>query len=450
MIRYHARWVVPVTSQPIANGVVAVERDRIAYVGPAGDAPAGEDQPLGDVVLLPGLVNAHCHLELTAMRGFLEDIDFRRWILRLTDARRAVLDREALLDSARYGIEEGLRAGITMYADTCSSGVVMQAMREAGARGIMYQEVFGPDPAQCEESIRGLQDAVAGLRYLETPLVRLGVSPHAPYTVSDDLFRATAAFAREHGLPMAIHIAESDLEQRLVADAAGAFADGLRRRAIEVVPRGETPIRLLERLGVLESKPLLIHCVRVDRHDIMAIATSESSVAHCPVSNAKLGHGVAPLTELLAEGVALGIGSDSMASNNRMDILEEARIALLAQRARLGSSETPGAVELLELATIEGAKALGAEQLIGSLEEGKQADLAAFSLVGAAPTQDPVTAVIFSLDTSRAEFVTIAGRPLVSKGKLLAPRAGLSERMESIGDRLAAWLESGGEMRGTT
>lgn len=450
MIRYHARWVVPVTSQPIANGVVAVERDRIAYVGPVGDAPAGDDHQLGDVVLLPGLVNAHCHLELTAMRGFLEDIDFRRWILRLTDARRAVFDREALLDSARYGIEEGLRAGITTYADTCSSGVVMQAMREAGVRGIMYQEVFGPDPVQCEESMRGLQDTVAGLRYLETPLVRLGVSPHAPYTVSDDLFRAVAAFARERGLPIAIHIAESDLEQSLVADAAGAFADGLRRRGIEVVPRGETPIRLLERLGVLESKPLLIHCVRVDRHDVVAIASSESAVAHCPVSNAKLGHGVAPLTELLAEGVTVGIGSDSMASNNRMDILEEARIALLAQRARLGSSETPGAVEMLELATIEGAKALGADQLIGSLEEGKQADLAAFSLAGAAPTQDPVTAAIFSIDTSRADFVTVAGRPLVSHAKLLASRAGLSERMESIGDRLAAWLESGGEMRGTT
>ena len=448
MIRYHARWVVPVTSAPIANGVVAVERDRIVYVGPADDAPAAESQDLGNVVLLPGLVNAHCHLELTAMRGFLEDIDFRRWILRLTNARRAVLDRDALLDSARYGIEEGVRAGITMYADTCASGVAMQAMREARVRGLMYQEVFGPDPAQCRESIEELRTAVAGLRYLETPLVRLGVSPHAPYTVSDDLFRATTALAREQGLPMAIHIAESDLEQRLVVEAAGSFAEGLRRRGIEVSPRGASPVALLERLGVLESSPLLIHCVRVDRRDILAIAASGSAVAHCPISNAKLGHGLAPLTELLAEGVTVGIGSDSMASNNRMDMLEEARIALLAQRARLRSSETPGAHELLELVTIEGAKALGVAQLIGSLEEGKQADLAAFPLAGAAPTQDPVTAALFSIDTSRAEFVTVAGHPLVSHGELTAPRAGLGERMESLGETLADWLASGGEMHG--
>lgn len=448
MIRYRARWVVPVSTEPIANGIVAVERDRIAYVGPGDAGPPGSEEDLGDVVLLPGLVNAHCHLELTAMRGFLEDIDFRRWILRLTNARRAVLDRDALLDSARYGIEEGLRAGITSYADTCSSGVVMQAMREAGVRGVMYQEVFGPDPKQCAESIDGLRGLVAGLRYLETPLVRLGVSPHAPYTVSDLLFRATADLAREQGLPMAIHIAESDLEHRLVVEGEGSFAEGLRRRGIDVVPRAESPVRLLARLGVLEAKPLLIHCVRVDTQDILEIATTNSAVAHCPISNAKLGHGVAPLTELLAAGVTVGIGSDSMASNNRMDILEETRVAVLAQRARLGSSETPGAADMLALATIEGAKAIGIDHLVGSLEEGKQADLAAFSLDGVAPTQDPVGAAVFAIDTYRAEFVTVAGRPLVRNGRLASPRAGLGKRMESIGDLLADWLTSGGEMRG--
>src|SRR5215510_879216 len=189
MIRYRARWVVPIAAPPIADGVVVVDGDRIAFVGQADDAPPGDDEQLGNVVLMPGLVNAHCHLELTAMRGFLEDLDFRRWILRLTAARRAVLDRDSLLDSARLGVEEGLRAGITTFADTSESGLPMQALREAGARGIVYQEVFGPDPAQCDESVAGLVERVAGLRYMETPLVRVGVSPHAPYTVADALFR---------------------------------------------------------------------------------------------------------------------------------------------------------------------------------------------------------------------------------------------------------------------
>jgi len=448
MIRYHARWVVPVSSPPIAGGVVAVEGERIAYAGPLDSAPPGDDEQLGDVVLLPGLVNAHCHLELTAMRGFLEDLDFRRWILRLTAARRAVLDRDALLDSARYGLAEGVRAGITTYADTCESGVVMQAMREAGVRGVMYQEVFGPDPAQCEESSRGLREKISALRYLETPLVRVGVSPHAPYTVSDDLFRATASLARELGLPMAIHIAESALEHELVVSGGGAFAEGLRRRGIPVSRRAASPIQLLAGLDVLGARPLLIHCVRVDERDIGAIAAANCGVAHCPASNAKLGHGVAPVDELRAAGVAVGLGSDSMASNNRMDLLEEARLALLAQRVRRGSHETPGAADVLEMATIGGAAAIGLDSVIGTLESGKQADLAAFALDRSRPTVDPVTAAVFSITGASARFVAVAGRPLVRDGVSLAATPSLENRMESLGRALAEWLESGGELAG--
>ncbi|MEP6493132.1 MAG: amidohydrolase family protein [bacterium] len=447
-MRYRARWVVPISSPPIADGVVAVERDRIVYVGPSNAGPLGDETQLGDVLLLPGLINAHCHLELTVMRGFLEDLDFRRWILRLTAARRAVLDRDALLDSARYGLEEGIRAGITSYADTCESGVVMQAMREAGVRGIMYQEVFGPDPSQCAASMDDLRERVGGLRYLETPLVRVGISPHAPYTVSDDLFRAAAQMAREQRLPMAIHIAESEMEQQLVVDGAGPLADGLRRRGIPVAPRAASPVQLLHRLRVLDVAPLLIHCVRVDTFDIEMIAASASPVAHCPASNAKLGHGVAPLDEMLAAGIVVGLGSDSMASNNRMDMLEEARLALLGQRARLGSSETPSATDVLEMATIGGAKALGMGDLVGTLEAGKQADLAAFSLDGHHPIHDPLAAAVFALTGARARFVAVAGNVLLQDGRLTGPQPGLPLRIEALADAMAAWLASEGELHG--
>jgi len=448
VIRYRARWVVPISSAPVPHGVVAVEAARIAYVGPADDGPAGDEQDLGNVVLLPGLVNAHCHLELTAMRGFLEDLDFRRWILRLTNARRAVLDRDALLDSARYGLEEGLRAGISAYADTSASGVVLEAMREAGVRGVMYQEVFGPDPAQCAESIAELRHQLTRLRRLETPLVRLGVSPHAPYTVSDELFRATTALARELGVPLATHVAESDLEQQLVVNGTGVFADGLRRRGIAADARAASPIQLLARLGVLDIHPLLIHCVRAQSSDVATIAASRSTVAHCPVSNAKLGHGVAPLDEMLAAGVTVGLGSDSMASNNRMDILSEARTALLAQRARTRSHATPGASDVLELATIGGARAIGIDDVAGTLEVGKSADLSAFALEPHGPTHDPIDAAVFSIAGAPARFTAVAGRVLVRDGKLLAPRPGLSERIDALGAALASWLAAGGEMQG--
>lgn len=448
MIRYRARWVVPVTSPPEANALVAVDGDRIAYVGPVADAPEGEDVDLGDVILMPGLVNAHCHLELTAMRGFLEDLDFRRWILRLTNARQAVFDREALLDSARYGIEEGLRAGITTFADTSDSAVGLEAMRDAGVRGVLYQEVFGPDPSQSAKAIADLREKVAGLRYLETPLVRVGVSPHAPYTVSDDLFKATALLARELGLPVAVHVAESDLEAQLIANGSGGFADGLRRRGIDVAPRAESPIALLQSCGVLDTRPLLIHCVRVNAADVERIASSSSTVAHCPVSNAKLGHGVAPLMDLLAAGIPVGLGSDSMASNNRMDLLEEARVALLTQRAVAQLCDAPEAADMIELATIAGARALGIDALVGSLEEGKQADLAAFAIEPAVPIQDPVAALVFSISGARARFVSVAGRVLIRDGGLVSSRPGLAKRMQTLADALASWLDAGGEMWG--
>jgi 5-methylthioadenosine/S-adenosylhomocysteine deaminase len=204
----------------------------------------------------------------------------------------------------------------------------------------------------------------------------------------------------------------------------------------------------MESLDVLSARTLLIHCVRVDAEDIRAIAGARCSVAHCPASNAKLGHGIAPIDELLAAGVPVGLGSDSMASNNRMDLLDEARLALLAQRARLSSHETPDAAAALEMATVGGAAALGLSDVIGTLDVGKQADLAAFSIGGCGPTFDPVTAAVFSITGTAARFVTVAGRALVRDGEMVASNSGLAARMQVLGGALADWLDAGGELSG--
>jgi cytosine/adenosine deaminase-related metal-dependent hydrolase len=448
MIEYRARWVLPIVGPPIENGTVGVEDGRIVHVGGGRSARReGETVDLGDMILMPGLVNAHTHLELTAMRGFLEDLDFRRWILRLTSAKRSVMTPEMLLDSARAGVEEGIAAGITTFADTGDSGAAMDAMLEYGVRGIMYQELFGPDPAQCADSIAGFKGKLGHLRSKATDLVRVGISPHAPYTVSDDLFRATTELAIAERLPMAVHIAESDLEWSLIVDGRGSFAEGLRGRGITVEPRAPTPIRLLDALGVLAARPLLIHCVRVDAADLAIIATAKSTVAHCPVSNAKLGHGCAPLLEILAAGIDVGLGSDSVASNNRMDLLDEARAALLLQRARAATHEALSAADVLELATLGGARALDLGDEIGSLEVGKAADLAAFDVGPMGPTFDPVTAAVFALSAGRTRFVAVAGQPLLIDGSLTAPMAGLRVRVQATADALRAWLDSGGEMQ---
>jgi cytosine/adenosine deaminase-related metal-dependent hydrolase len=443
VIRYHARWVLPVSAPPIEDGTVAVKDGRIAYVGPRAGAPAGDDRELGEALLLPGLVNVHSHLELTAMRGFLEDLEFPRWIERLNKVKRAVLDRESMLDAARLGLVEGIRMGITTYADTCDSGVAFDAMQEAGVRGIMFQEIFGPDPAACATSLSELRAKVDAFRARETPLVRVGVSPHAPYTVSDALYRAVAGYAAAERLPVAVHIAESETERQLVERGEGHFADGLRRRGIAIEARARTSIALLDDTGVLQTRPLLIHCVRLDAQDIRDIARTRSPVAHCPVSNAKLGHGTSPILELLHAQVTVGIGSDSVASNNRMDLLGEARAAVLAQRARVGRHDALCAGDALMLATLGGARALGLEAEVGSLERGKSADLAAFPLDSCAqPVHDPEAAAIFALPGVRASLVTVAGRELVRDGKTVAVDAALASRVDAVGRKMRAWAKA--------
>jgi cytosine/adenosine deaminase-related metal-dependent hydrolase len=444
VIRYHARWVIPVSAPPLEHGTVTVDRGRIQYVGPRAHAPRGEDRELGDALLMPGLVNTHTHLELTALRGFLEDLDFAHWIVRLNGVKRAVLDRERMLDAARFGIVEGLRAGITTYADTCDSGVAFDAMLEMGVRGIMFQEVFGPDPATCDRSLVELTDKIAALRQRQTTLVRVGVSPHAPYTVSDPLYAAVANYARRERLPVAVHIAESEVERELVERGEGIFADGLRRRGIHIAPRGRSSIEILERAGILETRALLIHCVRLDDDDIDLIARRRAPVAHCPVSNAKLGHGTARVLEMLAAGITVGLGSDSVASNNKMDMLGEARAAVLAQRARVAKHDVLCAKDVLALATLGGARALGLEQEVGSLEVGKSADLAAFPVDECGmPVHDPEAAAIFALPGANATLVTVAGRELVRDGRVVGHDHGLGRRMEETARLMREWAATG-------
>jgi cytosine/adenosine deaminase-related metal-dependent hydrolase len=437
---FRARWVVPVTSPPVRDGALAVRDGRIVYVGPRAGAPKGTVHDLGDALLLPGLVNTHTHLELTVMRGFLEDLPFAEWIGRLQWAKTTLLTPESMLDSAKVGVAEGLLAGVTTYADTCDSGVALEAMRAMGVRGLMYQEVFGPDPDVCEEAVASLRAKIDAHRPNESPLVRLGVSPHAPYTVSDRLFEAVRDLACAMHLPMAIHVAESADEDAYVRDAAGPFADAHRARGLSVAPRADTTVALLDRLGVLSTRPLLIHCVRTREADIRAIAAAQCPIAHCPASNAKLGHGIAPLNEWLEAGITVGLGSDSMASNNRMHLLEEARLAFLAQRNRTVALRTLTPSRALELATIGGARCLGLASEVGSIAVGKSADFAAFPLdeLSAVPDTDPIATAVFALGGARARAVAVAGTLRVLDGRLLDYDEDITARVRVTGEALRA------------
>lgn len=448
MIRYHARWVLPVTSPPVANGTVAVQGRQIVYVGHRESAPTGDDVDLGDSILLPGLVNAHTHLELTAFRGLFEEMPFHQWVFRVQAAKVGVMTEDAYIDSTRLGILEGLRSGVTTFGDTCDSGVSLRVMGELHVRGVMYQEVFGPSPEQCAGNLAALKQKITALRrapayrHDDRSLLTLGVSPHAPYTVSDELFAAVARYAIEEKLPLAVHVAESEAESRYVQSGDGPFAEAHRARGIQVASRARSPIALLHKSGVLGSRPLLIHAVRADTEDIEIMSKTQCTVAHCPVSNAKLGHGTAPITEFLAAGIPVGLGSDSMASNNRMNLLEEARIAHLMQRTRSRAADGLSAADLIHLVTLGGARALGLDETIGSLEPGKDADLAAFSLQSASgtPSYAPETTLVFALAGQKAQFVTVAGRLRVKDGRVLSSDDGLANRVAETARKLSNFV----------
>src|SRR6266550_600571 len=344
---YSARWVLPIITPAISDGAIVIDDSAIVSVGPRADIlsafPDAPHEDFGNAVILPGLINTHSHLELTVMRGFLEreEHDFFAWLRKLTVARLRMTG-EDLFVSAACGAIEAARAGITCLGD--SSSLAMQSMRalnEVGLRAHVYQESFGPDPKLAEENVGRLRGQLNAMQTLQTDLVRAGISPHAPYTVSARQLEMISRLAKDEKLPVMMHAAESASEKQFMLDGVGPFAEGLRARGIEWQAPGTSTVRYLTNHGLLETKPLLAHCINVDEDDLQLIKKAGAGVAHCPRSNAKLGHGRAPFAQFIAAGLNVGLGSDSVASNNTCDILEEARFATLLAQIDRGDDRRP-------------------------------------------------------------------------------------------------------------
>ncbi len=448
---YSARWVLPISSEPFERGAVAVRGAQIVGVGARAELaarfPGATLEDFGEAAILPGLVNCHSHLELTAMRGYLEaeEGNFFAWLKKLTLARTLRMTEEDLYVSAAWGAIEAARAGITSLGDACSLAVSsMRALRHVGLRAVVYQEVFGPDARVAREQFEKLRDEVARLRAGENELVEVGVSPHAPYTVSAPLIELVTDYAISENLPLMMHAAESQDESLLMLEGRGIFADNLRERGIEWRAPAVSTIQYLSRLGLLRARPLLAHCIRVDETDIETLKESGARVAHCPKSNAKLGHGRAPFAAFIRAGLAVGLGSDSVGSNNTCDLLEEARFATLISRAAgdtLDGGRMLECADVLRAATHGGAHALNLKNRTGVLEEGAQADLIAVSLSGAhlTPVHDPSTALVFAASGRDVFLTMVAGREIFRQGRIqTVDEESLRARMNDIAQRLAA------------
>jgi len=401
-----ADWVLPVEGAPIEGGAVVVEDGRIAAIGQAGELGPGTHY--ADAVIVPGFVNAHSHLEYAVYAGFGDGLgDFAEWIT-LHIQRKARIGWEEYVDIARFGAAQCLASGVTTVGDCSYSGATAVACADLGLRATVYLEVFGADPALALEHFAEIKQRVDGFF---SDRVRLGISPHAPYSVSLDLYRACA----ELGLPVATHLSESPAEIAYLMRGEGpwgAYSDLL-------VPHpGTTGTRLLADHDLLGDGVLAAHCVMLEQEEIDLLASTGTGVAHCPRSNAALGCGVAPLSELRAAGVRVGVGTDSPASAPSFDFFDELRSVLLSARARAQRPSVLSAAETLELGTMGGARALGLDGEIGSLVLGKRADLAVLSLAGSpyAPVEDPAAAVVFGGSPERVLATFVDGEPRYEKG----------------------------------
>ncbi len=401
-----AEWVLPIEGPPIEAGAVVIVDGRIAAVGTVEDL--GEGTRYDDAVIMPGFVNAHSHLEYAVYGGFGDGLgDFAEWIT-LHIQRKARIGWEEYVDVARLGAAQCLASGVTTVGDCSYSGASAVACAELGVRATIYLEVFGADPARALERFAGVRDRIADAF---STRVKPGVSPHAPYSVSIELYEACA----ELGLPIATHISESPAEVEYLRTGRGVWGE---YKDLLVASPGKTGTHLLAEHDLLGPNVLAAHCVVLDEDEIGLLAVTGTGVAHCPRSNAALGCGVAPLTELRSAGARVGVGTDSPASAPSFDFFEELRTVVLSARARAARPDVLFAGEALELGTLGSARALGLDAEIGSLVPGKRADLAVVSLKGSAylPWEDPAGAVVFGGSPDRVIATYVDGEARYEKG----------------------------------
>lgn len=383
MIRYHAAWVLPIVEPPIRDGWVAVERGRVVAVGRRGpgDArgePGTEDIELGHVALMPGLVNAHTHLELSYM---LDEVppapEFVTWIRRVVGTRREEPDARApkILDAIDRAIRESIESGTAVVGDISNTLVTFEPLAQSALAGVVFFEILRFNAPDAAAVVRHAQESIDAL--VPTEHVRASLAAHAPYSVAPLVFRALRqAIDRRPFAPCSVHLSESPAEVEFIKSGTGPW----RRFLEEVgawnpgwVPPGVGPVEYLEAGGFLHERVLAVHGVQMTTEDLARLAKHGVTLVTCPRSNGHTGAGAPPLEDFYASGVRVAIGTDSLASAPDLNVFAElATVRALAP--------TIPASALLESATLHGARALGFEADYGTIEAGRRSRLLVVSV----------------------------------------------------------------------
>ena len=396
----------------IENGAVAVRGDRIVAVGSKTEIDARFqaarrlDRP--NAILAPGLINTHTHAAMSLLRGLADDLNLQDWLNKfIFPAESKNLSREYVRWGTRLGVLEMLLGGTTTFTDMYYfEDVVAEVAKEAGMRGVLGETIIGFPVADAKTPADALRFTETYLkRFRNDPLVVAAVAPHAIFTNSDETLKAARALANRYGAPLLIHVSETKNEND----------DELAKRHMTVV-------KALDALGVFNGRTVAAHCVWVNDADLTVLKARSVGVAHNPSSNAKLASGVAPVLKMRARGIAVGLGTDGPAgSNNDLNLFEEMDLAVKLQNVTTLNPQALSADAALEMATMGGARVLGLDKQIGSLEAGKQADVIAVRTdrPNGVPLYNPISQMVYALKAEDVQDVMVNGHPLIRDGHSL-------------------------------
>jgi 5-methylthioadenosine/S-adenosylhomocysteine deaminase len=434
---WSARYVITEDAQHrvIQNGAIAIRGDRIVGVGTRAEidakfqAKVRLDRP--DAILAPGLINTHTHAAMSLFRGIADDLKLQDWLEKfIFPAEAKNVSADFVRWGTRLGCLEMLLGGTTTFTDMYYfEDVVAEAAKEAGMRGVLGETIIGFPVADAKTPADSLAFTEKYLtRFRNDPLIVPAVAPHALYTNSDETLKASRALANKFNAPLLIHLSETKKEN----DDAQA-------------QRHMSPTKVLDSLGVLTGRTVAAHGVWLDETDLAILKQRGTGVAHCPSSNMKLASGVAPVVRMLALDLAVGLGPDGPAgSNNDFNMFEEMDLAAKLQKVTTLNPQALPATAALEMATIRGARALGMEKEIGSLETGKRADLIMVRLdrPNAVPLYDAVSQMVYALKASDVRDVMVNGKPVVRDGRILTlNQALILQKAEEYRAKISASLK---------
>ena len=395
------------------DGILAVKESQIVYVGQEKQEILDQAEQLIDYQgawIMPGLVNCHTHSAMTGLRGIRDDSNLHEWLEDYIWPAEAGFTPDMTTKAVKEALTEMLQSGTTTFNDMYNpNGVdiaeIYAAVKVSKMRCYFSPTLFSSEAETTNETIARTRAVIETIKGYKDPKFKVMVAHHSPYSCSLDLLEASLELAKEENIPLHIHVAETQEESGII----------LKRY-------GKRPLAFLDELGYLNHKAVFAHGVELNEAEITRLADSQVAIAHNPISNLKLASGIAPVVQLQQEGVAVGIATDSVASNNNLDMFEEGRTAALLQKMKSGDASQFPIETALKALTIEGAKVFGMEDEIGSLEVGKQADFLVIQPQGKIhlqPQENKLSHLVYAVKSSDVNDVYIAGEQVVKDGQVL-------------------------------